>query len=103
MSASFNRSDALAPASFTDRDRRWLVHVFAALQQGIQDELEHDSLLFHDASLFADSDRFHRLWTYAHDELTRCMERTHAEEALFVGGLQELEGTAMGPNLDPSA
>jgi hypothetical protein len=90
--------DHVTLTEVTDRDRRWLVHIFAALQQHIQDELEHDGIPFHDDSIYDDHDRFWRLWTYVHDALTRCMERTHAEEALLVSGLQELEGTTIAPD-----
>lgn len=87
-------------SDLSDRDRRWLVHIFAALQQGIQDELECDSIPFHDQNVRDAPDRFESLWTYVHNALTQCMERTHAEEALLVSGLQELEGTNIAPDLE---
>jgi hypothetical protein len=68
----------------TDRDKRWLVHVFAALRNGIDDELDYDSIPFHDASLVVDQDRRDHLYNYVYSALTWCMEQTHAEEAARV-------------------
>jgi hypothetical protein len=37
-------ANTFSPTDFSDRDRRWLVHIFAALCNGIQDELECDGI-----------------------------------------------------------
>jgi len=84
---------------FPDRDRRWLVHIFATLQNHIQDEMECPENHWHDTDLYTNQERFGRLWTYVYDELTRCMERTHVQEALLVSGCKELEGTNIAPDL----
>jgi hypothetical protein len=77
-------SDTTTVADLTDHERRWLVHIFAALQEHIQDELEHDSIPYHDASLLADAARVQRLWQYVANEWTQCMHRVHPEEAARV-------------------
>ena len=90
--------DPVPLTDLTDRDRRWLVHIFRALQNHIQDELECPEIRFHDTDVLTNHDRFGDLWTYVHDALTGCMERTHAQEALLVSGVQELEGTNIAPD-----
>jgi hypothetical protein len=68
----------------TDHDRRWLVHVFAALREGIRDELKYEEIPFHDDSLVEDWTRFNHLYSYVYAALTWCMEQTHPDEAATV-------------------
>ena len=56
MYESLDTSEPISPSCFTDRDRRWLVHIFAALQQHSRDELKYDSIPFHDLSALVDRD-----------------------------------------------
>jgi hypothetical protein len=70
--------------TLTDHDRRWMVHVFAALREGIRDELKLEELPFHDDSLVDDWDRYNHLYSYVYASLTWCMEQTHADEAAVV-------------------
>jgi hypothetical protein len=68
----------------TDHDRRWVVHIFAALREGITDEIEYEEIAYHDESALDDRDRFDHVWNYVYAALTWCMEQTHAEEAATV-------------------
>jgi hypothetical protein len=70
----------LYPNDFSDHDRRWLVHVFAALTNHIDDELSCKDIPYYDENAY-DDNRLYRLKVYIEQELHDCMARAHNEEA----------------------
>jgi hypothetical protein len=81
-------------SDLTDHDRRWLVHIFAALTNGIQDEIEYDAIAYHDESIYDDRERFNTLYSYVYNALTWCMQQAHAEEAAVVQAETDAYGAA---------
>ena len=69
----------------TDQERRWMVQIFGALQNHIQDELEYEEILHHDPTIVDDHERKFRLWSYVNDQLAQCMAHTDPEETARLG------------------
>ena len=70
----------LSPTQFSDRDRRWLVHIIAALHNLVEDEIELEEHAYHDPHIWQDPDRHNRLTTYVHALIDAGMVHTHVEE-----------------------
>ena len=72
------------PTMLTDADRRWMVHILAALREHIHDEFEVETLPYHDPATLEDRDKFEGMMELVYDNLTTLMHNRHREEAALV-------------------